>query len=169
MRALSDADFLNLWERGFRRHPLDQALLLLGAALPGTPRESLADWPLGRRNRTLFELHCKAFGSRLQGWTSCAGCGEKVEFDLDANVLMSAQGEKQGGQEALTVGSERFRLPTSRDLAEAGGRAQAAMLRIKCRSELGGKNRLTYPCRVGTARAILPMRIDEPCGFAHPQ
>ena len=117
MRAFSTSDILEMWERGRRLHPLDRGLLALSTALP-SPSEDLADWPLGRRNRALFDLHCAAFGSRLQGWTSCAGCGEKIEFDLDANVLMSAQGEQQGWPAMLTVGSERFRLPTSRDLAE---------------------------------------------------
>jgi hypothetical protein len=118
MRTFSTSDILEMWERGRRLHPLDRGLLALSMALP-SPSEDLADWPLGRRNRALFDLHCKAFGARLQGWTSCTSCREKVEFDLDANVLMSAQGEEQGGQETLTVGRERFRLPTSRDLAEA--------------------------------------------------
>lgn len=117
-------------------HPLDRGLLALSMALP-SPSEDLADWPLGRRNRILFDLHCKAFGSRLQGWTSCTSCGEKVEFDLDAKVLVSAQGEELGWQETLTVGSERFRLPTSRDLAEVmtASDARPAALRLleRCR------------------------------------
>jgi hypothetical protein len=117
MRTFSTSDILEMWERGRPLHQLDRGLLALSMALP-SPSEDLADWPLGRRNRALFDLQCKAFGSRLQGWTSCTGCGEKVEFDLDANVLVSAQAEEAGWQETLTVGSERFRLPTSRDLAE---------------------------------------------------
>lgn len=136
MRTFSTSDILEMWERGRRLHPLDRGLLALSTARP-SPSEDLADWPLGRRNRALFELHCTAFGSRLQGWTSCAGCGEKVEFDLDANVLMSAQGGEQGWQETLAVGGERFRLPTSRDLAEvmAASDPEPAAVRLleRCR------------------------------------
>ena len=136
MRTFSTSDILEMWERGRRLHPLDRGLLALNMALP-SPSEDLADWPLGRRNRALFGLHCKAFGSRLQGWTSCTSCGEKVEFDLDANVLVSALGEEPGWQETLTVGSERFRLPTSRDLAEvmAASDARPAAVRLleRCR------------------------------------
>ena len=44
MRALSNSDFLQLWERGCGMHPIDQALLALGAALPHLSRASLADW-----------------------------------------------------------------------------------------------------------------------------
>jgi hypothetical protein len=124
MGTFSTSDILEMWERGRRLHPLDRGLLALSTALP-SPGEDLADWPLGRRNRALFDLHCKAFGSRLQGWTSCSRCGEKVEFDLEANVLVSAHENEQAWQETLTVGNERFRLPTSRDLAEIIGASDA--------------------------------------------
>ena len=47
----------------------------------------VADWPLGRRDRALLDLHAAWFGPRLEGWTSCPSCGEKVEFVLDAREL----------------------------------------------------------------------------------
>lgn len=125
-----------MWERGHRLHPLDQGLLALSKALPDPP-EDVANWPLGQRNRALFDLHCKAFGCRLKGWNSCTDCGEKVEFDLDANALVSAQGEEHGRPETLTVGGECFRLPTSRDLAEvmAASESRPAAIRLleRCR------------------------------------
>jgi hypothetical protein len=136
MRTFSTSDILEMWERGRRLHPLDRGLLALSMALP-SPSEDFADWPLGRRNRALFDLQCKTFGPRLRGWTSCTSCGEKVEFDLDANVLVAAQAKEAGWQETLTVGSERFRLPTSRDLAEvmAASDTKPAAVRLleRCR------------------------------------
>jgi hypothetical protein len=136
MRAFSTSDILEIWEQGHRLHPLDQGLLALSVALPYPP-ENVANWPLGRRNRALFDLHCEAFGSRLQGWTSCTACGEDVEFDLDANVLVSAQEEEQARRETLTVRGERFRLPSSRDLAEvmtvSDARSAAIRLLERCR------------------------------------
>jgi hypothetical protein len=138
MRTFSTSDILELWEKGRRLHPLDRGLLALSMALPYPP-EDVVNWPLGRRNHALFDLHCQAFGSRLQGWTSCSRCGEKVEFDLDANELVSAQEEEHGSPETLTVGGERFRLPTSRDLAEvmAGIDAKPAAIRLleRCRED----------------------------------
>ena len=116
MRTTSCSDILETWERGNRLHPLDRSLLALSMAL-SFPREDLADWPLGRRNRSLFEVYCSMFGSRLQGWTACPECGEKVEIDLDARVLMTTEGNTQEPESTVTVGSERFRLPTSRDMA----------------------------------------------------
>jgi hypothetical protein len=136
MRTFSTSDILEMWEKGHRLHPLDRGLLALRMALPYPP-EDVANWPLGRRNYALFDLHCKVFGSRLRGWTSCVGCGEKVEFDLDANELISAQEEEHTRPETLTVGDERFRLPTSRDLAEvmatSDPRPAATRLLERCR------------------------------------
>src|SRR6516162_8360136 len=122
MRSLSDSDLLNLWESGLRRHPLDRALLALSQVFPETTCDRLADWPLGRRNQALAELHCAYFGQSLQGWISCASCGEKLEFELDGRVitadeLNNDQGLRSG--ESIVVNRGTFRLPTSRDLAKA--------------------------------------------------
>ena len=78
MRALSSADFLDLWERGSRLHPVDQGLLALSAALPGHTCDTLADWPLGRRNQALAELRCSCFGPALQGWVACPAMRRKA-------------------------------------------------------------------------------------------
>jgi len=91
MRALSSADCLDLWERGLGLHPLDQGLLALGAALPETPYESLAEWPLGRRNSALTELHCACFGRNLRGQVSCPRCAESLEFQVDGEALLKKE------------------------------------------------------------------------------
>ena len=52
---MQHADFLSLWEKGRALHPLDQGLLAIHAAFPEAT--SIADWPLGQRNRALAELH----------------------------------------------------------------------------------------------------------------
>jgi hypothetical protein len=116
MWGLSNYDLLALWERGGGLHPLDQGLLALSAALPEISPQGLRDWPLGRRNQALFELHGAWFGSLLQGWTSCARCGEKMEFEIDSRDLMT-RSKDQSCSETVRVGGRSFRLPTSRDLA----------------------------------------------------
>src|SRR5260370_28389480 len=118
MRALSSFDVLVLCEWGGGLHPLDQALLALGAALPDTPQDTLADWPLGRRNRALFELHRYCFGSRLAAWVACARCQEKMEFAVDSRDLM-AQTKDPEKEATVVFHSESYRLPTGRDLAFA--------------------------------------------------
>jgi hypothetical protein len=115
MPALSSPGVLDLWERGMSLHPLDRGLLALSVADPAVA-SGVADWPLGRRNRALLDLHASWFGPRLQGWTSCPSCGEKVEFELDARelALTAPDGPPEG---AVMVGAYAFRMPTSRDVA----------------------------------------------------
>jgi|SRR5208283_408356 len=135
MRALSDSDFLALWESGLRRHPLDRALLALSAAFPETPCDRLADWPLGRRNRALVELHFQNFGHSLQGWLACARCAEKLEFALDGRVITGdgqVNDEMRRSDQPIVVDGRTFRLPTSRDLAAAAAETdpRRAVIRI---------------------------------------
>jgi hypothetical protein len=117
MRALSSSETLTLWERGSRLHPLDRGLLALSFADPSAG-ESAADWPLGRRNRSLLELHAAWFSSLLEAWAACPQCGEKLEFELNAEDLMAPQSEEKQGA-TVVVDEQIFRLPTSRDLAAA--------------------------------------------------
>src|SRR5262245_34771863 len=117
MPALSGFDVVALWEKGVSLHPLDRGLLALGVADPSAANAA-ADWPLGRRNHALLDLHASWFGPRLDGWTSCPACGEKVEFELDARQL-AAPNDARRLQDSVHVGEHAFRLPTSRDLAHA--------------------------------------------------
>ena len=139
MRSLSNMDFLNLWEGGAGLGPLDRGLLALGAALPDTPHDTLADWPLGLRNRSLAELQCAVFGRDLQGWVSCPRCAEKLEFQLDGGALAL---EKPLHCGPVEVGGHSFRLPTSRDVAgvahETDARAAAVRLIESCRVDPSG-------------------------------
>jgi hypothetical protein len=143
MRVPTDSDFLDLWESGSRRHPLDRALLALGAAFPEDSFESLAAWPIGRRNRALIRLHCSCFGPTLRGMVSCAGCGERLEVSLDGRT-MAGEGEDgtDGAEEAIDVNGEAFRLPSSRDLAgvvrETDPYSAARRLAEGCRLAAGG-------------------------------
>jgi hypothetical protein len=123
MRALTQADLLALWETGRSLHPLDQGVLAVHAAFPEV-QESVADWPMGRRNRALAELRCAEFGSTLRGWTSCRQCGEQLEFQMDGRAL--AESEAPASAERVVVGELTYRLPTSRDLAAIATEQDAA-------------------------------------------
>jgi hypothetical protein len=139
MRALSSSETMTLWERGTQCHPLDRGLLALRFA-DGSACESVADWPLGRRNRALLELHAVWFGSQLEAWVACPQCGEKLEFELNVRDLTAPQPD-ENHQATVAVDEQIFRLPTSRDLAQAAqshGEREAAI-------------RLLELCRVGGA------------------
>ena len=115
MRTLSQAELLDLWERGHALHPIDRGLLAIHAAFPETQGESVADWPLGQRNRALAQWRCASFGARLRGWTACRQCAQALEFELDAHAI--TQTPVATGAQAVESGGAAFRLPTSRDLA----------------------------------------------------
>jgi endogenous inhibitor of DNA gyrase (YacG/DUF329 family) len=147
MRTLSNSDILSLWEKGRRLHPLDRGLLALSVAA-ALPDENVADWPVGRRNRMLFEMHCQCFGSSLQGWTACPECGEKVEFDIDARSLVPLDSPQS--QETIAVGDCCFRLPTSRDLARFTNAVdiQAAAISLAQRCLVNGPEPAAWTERV---------------------
>ena len=124
MRALSNVDFLSLWEAGHRLHSLDRGVLAARALLAEPGEESVADWPLGRRNEVLAQFHNQYFGAALQGWTECERCGEKLEFTVDCRSLIERQ---QGrSEQPVIVGDSVFRVPTSRDLARVAGEPDAS-------------------------------------------
>lgn len=141
MQALSNSDLIALWESGSGLHPLDQGLLALSAALPGALPGALADWPLGRKNRALIKLHCACFDPCIQAWAGCSRCGEKMEFELEAEALAGKYvDEDSGGPEVITVKGHSFRVPSSRDLAQAARERepQAAAICLVERCRVGG-------------------------------
>ena len=103
--------------------------MALSVGFPETSYQTLADWPLGRRNRALAELRWSWFGPNLEGWASCPQCAEKLEFQLDARSFTAIEAP---GPEPIVVNGRSFRLPTSRDLARAAGETdpQSAALRL---------------------------------------
>lgn len=131
MKALAPHDVLQLWERGSRLYPLDQALLALRVAFPDVGIETIADWPLGGRNRALLELHAACFGSRLQAWVECAHCAEKLEFDVDARDLLGGSDAAAPPDTSIRTNGHTFRLPSSRDLARAMQEADANQAAIR--------------------------------------
>jgi hypothetical protein len=115
MRALNNSGVLALWESGRRLHSLDRGLFAIRALGIEEDGEDAADWPLGRRNQALAEVHLDCFGEQLQGWTECGHCGEKLEFQIDCRSLIELQTRAKASP--VLVRGRAFRAPTSRDLA----------------------------------------------------
>src|SRR5690606_26784464 len=113
MLPLTSAQLLSLWEQGSTRHPLDRALLLFAQAAPELPAEHLADRPLGECHAALMRLRWRSFGSRMLLWLDCPACGERMEFELLPEQLPAMQTPP----ESVEVAGQRYRCPTSRDLA----------------------------------------------------
>jgi hypothetical protein len=122
VQPLSDADLLELWERGREAGPVARALLLLAAARPALDEAARARLPLPARDAALHELRLAHEGPRLAGRAGCPSCAGPLEFDLDALALHgAAQAEAEVGGELELDGGLRFRVPCSEDLAAVAG------------------------------------------------
>lgn len=117
MRALSAQDLLRIWDYASGAPPVRRALYLLRAA-SGEELESLRRMPVGRRDRLLFQLREWAFGNRLNCWSTCPACGERLESSF--TVADIVREEPSPAPEAYALQFDgflaRFRLPDSADL-----------------------------------------------------
>jgi predicted RNA-binding Zn-ribbon protein involved in translation (DUF1610 family) len=68
----------------------------------------------------LLQLRTAMFGASMGGSSECPQCGERVEFSLDIRTLADPGESAEPAREIEVSGTSiRFRLLTSRDLAEA--------------------------------------------------
>jgi len=89
MRSPDAHTLLDCWERGRTRHALDRALLLFAVAMPDEDPDTLADRSLGQRNAALLRLRQALFGDELRSCVDCPNCGDRLEFALNAAVLLA--------------------------------------------------------------------------------
>jgi len=116
--AIAAASLLEAWEQGERQHPLHRALTLLAVAEPQASIETLADLPIGERDRRLFALRARLFGSRLDAVAACPRCGEMLEISCDGQAVFGDGSERPEAE--LEVGGRRLalRAPSTVDLLE---------------------------------------------------
>lgn len=123
MRALAAQQILDVWEAGRAAHPLDRALALLSAALPGRTRDELAALSLGRRDAVLLRLRAATFADALPCATACPACPERLEFDLSCRALLDAT--MVGDADTCVVEQDGYRVraraPGSLDVAAIVG------------------------------------------------
>jgi hypothetical protein len=118
MRAPSASEIISLWERGFDRHPVDQALVLLSTACPSLAPEQLSALAIGRRDAQLLRLREVIFGPNATSTARCPRCAESLEFTVRTADLLAQVPDRDAPlelvQDELTL---KFRLPDSTDLA----------------------------------------------------
>jgi len=123
MERLSANALLEHWEAGEGLSPVRQAQVLLDAAYPGLPADTLAGFTVGRRDALLLALRVQLFGSTVTAVASCPSCRETVETSfLVQDILVDA---KDTGTPpfVIQVGPVRvtFRLPTAGDVLALEG------------------------------------------------
>jgi hypothetical protein len=127
MRTFSADDYLILWERGHGLHPIDRALMVLRCALPEADYDALVRLPLGQRDRLLIEARARNFGDRMDAFTECLVCRERVEFSLSCTALLESTGTEPGADQPVSVAGVAFdlRCPDSMDAAIAAASTNA--------------------------------------------
>ena len=155
MHPLSAAEVLDVWERGERRPPAEQALALLAAALPGRSHRELADLSVGERDACLLALRERTFGPALRARTECPTCGARLELSVPtADIYVAAGAPPPSPEIALAAGGYdlRYRLPTTRDLA-----AVAA----GCRTAAEGRQLLLARCLLDARKGGEPVAAAD--------
>jgi len=117
VRPLTALDVVTIWDRGQALHPIDRALLLLGAGLPEADPTELQNLTVGQRNSRLLQLRQLTIGNELTGLVDCPRCGETLEFSVAVSQLRLP--EPTTTTYTVSVGEQTLllRLPTSADLA----------------------------------------------------
>lgn len=93
-------ELVKLWEVAAGKQLWQKAILMLAAADPGEPMENLALLSIGHRNARLFRLRDGLFGTRMDANSCCPSCDEKVEFQLDTQVICNPELPLWDGGEA---------------------------------------------------------------------
>jgi hypothetical protein len=160
MRSFAAADFLALWERGAGMSSVDRALLVLNRALPDAGYDTLAKLSLGRRDRCLLEVRRKNFGDRLDSYTECPNCRERLEFSLSCSALLGDMEVVDRDRTRIMLdGMElELRCPNSADAAAMASSATVEMgteiLLARCVDFAGNRAMLTPARRAAIAEAL---------------
>jgi hypothetical protein len=168
MRSLSPADFLDLWERGWALHAVDQALLVLHCACPEYTYEKLATLSLGQRDTLLVQVRRLSLGDRLEAYTECPACHERLEFVLSCDELRGAARDQESLVKSVTLEGSAYtlRCPDSRDAAAAAAseNVDAARLALLARCVVPRDDSLQavdmLPAAVQTAMAAELAAMD---------
>jgi hypothetical protein len=143
--GLTAAATLDLWEQADHLPPIERAIALAAAADPVSEAAAVARLPLGRRDGRLLHLRAELTSRPLDATAACPACGERVEFDADADAL-AAMADRAAASVAAALEVDGFRvtwrLPDSDDViaASAAGSADDAegVLLGRCVSSASG-------------------------------
>jgi hypothetical protein len=122
MVAPSAPELLRIWERSYRRAPVQRALELLAAAYPERSAESLADLSIGQRDARLLLLRERLFGPQMNAVLECPKCKGNVELNLTPADVRADAALPPPEELSLSMSGFEvcFRVPTSRDVLETG-------------------------------------------------
>jgi len=120
MRALSAAEFLDVWEHGLAQSPAQRALTLLALACTETSVEQIGQFSISQRDANLLALREQTFGSQLASITICPACEEQLQFHVGTADIRATSSKAELAAPLYLTHADyhvEFRLPTSLDLA----------------------------------------------------
>lgn len=168
MRPLAEAELLSVWEQGLSQPPDRQALLLLAAACPETPVQTLAELSIGQRDAGLLTLREWLFGAEVVALAVCPACREQVELNFTvADIRVHPPRLEPIPPQSITAAGYEvsFRLPNSLDLAAlvgVGGVAAARRLLLnRCLIEASYQGRAVEEDLPLEALAAVESRMSE--------
>ncbi|HEY6796381.1 MAG TPA: hypothetical protein VI248_17020 [Kineosporiaceae bacterium] len=125
MTSRPPVDALRLWEAGWGLPPLERAVVLAAASTGSSP-DTVSSRPVGERDRLLYTLRARLFGTAIEAVSTCPGCAGEVELAFDLRHLLAGTGPSQPEVTVVAGGVERtFRTPTSVDVAAVLARPAA--------------------------------------------
>ncbi len=114
-------EIIKVWEIAISKPLWEKAVLMLAPVFPSESLNSLASLSLGERNAKLFRLRESLFGSTLNANSVCPKCQEKIEFQLDSQVICDPKIIHYDHSEFSLAIDDRvvnFRLMNSYDLRD---------------------------------------------------
>jgi hypothetical protein len=140
MTSLGAEELLGAWEAGLNQPPLQRALVLLTAALPGASAETVGAMTVGERDRQLLRLREALFGQRMENMAECPECGERVEWENRTQDFLAAAELPPPAADAFELQvcgyTLQFRLPNSLDIMSvidhAGSDGPERLLLSRC-------------------------------------
>lgn len=119
-----EAALLDLWDSHRQTRPSARALALAAFVSPDEPVEAVTDWPLGRRDRALFDLREQLFGKEITGVVDCPSCRSLVEFSFETDTVRTEHASTDPFSITIEGADEahhriELRAVTSRDLLAA--------------------------------------------------
>jgi hypothetical protein len=118
MRALTNAEILEVWERGWQAMPAQRAVLLLATASSEIAPGEIADYSVGRRDARLLRLRGLMFGPKVVSLTHCPKCGASVELEFNVDDFSAPALPAESVSDSTIVVDDyevSFRLPNSLD------------------------------------------------------
>ena len=136
MIALDASALLGVWERGRHSTPPRRALLVLGAACPGTAPEDLEALPVGRRDDRILAVRGLTFGPDVESVVDCPSCDERLEFAFTVDDLRGPPADRDPDPISLEIDdwTVDVRPPTAADLVRLADdrAATGATLLARC-------------------------------------